>query len=48
VAVDDVGLDAPVTMVFRRICHGEVRKAVARFPDLTGGLEIAPPPVPRE
>jgi hypothetical protein len=48
VLVDEDGLDAPVEMVFRRICTGEIRKALTRFPDLTGGLEVAPPPAPRE
>ena len=46
--VDEDGLDAPVTMVFRRICQASVPKPANRFPDLTGGLEVTPPAPPRE
>ena len=43
-AADDEGLGAPMTMVFRRICRRDVPKPASRPPDLTGGLELAPPP----
>jgi hypothetical protein len=48
VLADEDGLDTPKTMVFRRISAAEVRTPVSRFPDLTGGLETAPPPEPRQ